>query len=148
MSNAENIQFYGSITNRLDSHRCYTKETEPTVGMDATYYAWSDRYPLTVVEVSKNWNNKNYDIVVCQQDKATPDKDKGYDYFGNQVYKYERNLDGAKYYLKSFIYKHPQAGETKIYKSVRWNDQSKRWNVLGKSNIGFGIKEKYCDPSF
>jgi len=47
---------YGLLNNRWASHRCYKEEHQPRVGMGATYYAWSDRYPLTVIEVNKNWN--------------------------------------------------------------------------------------------
>jgi hypothetical protein len=43
------MRLYGNLTNRISEHRT---NPAPTVGMGATIYAWSDRYPATVRAVS------------------------------------------------------------------------------------------------
>lgn len=143
MSHLEKIDYYGCINSRLAGHRCYKPEDEPKIGGDATYLAWSDKYPLTVINIVKE---KKYDIVVCQVDASTPAE--GHDYFGEQKYTFKPNPNGRIYHVKSYDYIHPEAGKTKVYLEVRWNEHTKRWNKVGGTNIAFGYKTKYEDPSF
>ena len=151
---------YGLLNNRWASHRCYKEEHQPRVGMGATYYAWSDRYPLTVIEVNKNWNNKGYDIIVCQRDNEKVKKDEngkviGDYYNGDLQYEYIQNPEGTKYYLRSYNYfsvdkdKSPDGVWTKVYLEVYYNKMTERWNKKDDQiNIGFGVKEAYTDPTF
>jgi hypothetical protein len=44
----------GSLINILARNGCYSSDNEPHVGMGATYNSYSDRHPLTVINVIKN----------------------------------------------------------------------------------------------
>tara|TARA_R100000773_G_C4184855_1_gene93071 strand:+ start:406 stop:813 length:408 start_codon:yes stop_codon:yes gene_type:complete len=131
--------------NILSARNCYDKE-KITVGMGATYHMWSDSYPYTVIKIHKKFEGKNYDILELQSDKHIPTKD--CNYFENQSYIYERDLDGNIIYLKSYDYDHPEHGKKTIYHQVIWNKLTKRWKIVTKQPVSFGSRLYYNDPSF
>ena len=141
------IKWQGSIINRIDEHRCYTKEKQPVVGMGATEYMWSDRHAMTVTEVHKNWRGKDFDIVVVQQDHAKRKDNNGMS--DCQSYEYTPNPDGKKITLKGKEYMHPDGIPVKVYHEVMWNEKTNRWNNSSYgSSIGFGHRDEHYDFTF
>ena len=131
--------------NILSARNCYDKQ-KITVGMGATYHYWSNRYPYTIIKIHEKFEGKKYDILELQQDKYIPTKD--CNYFGNQSYTYERDLDGNIIFLKSFNYDHPEHGKKTMYHHVYWNKVTKRWKISNKLPVSFGHRCYYNDPSF
>ncbi len=137
----------GSFQNRINENRCYKKEDQPVVGMGATEYLYSDRNAMTVVEVNNNWKGKGYDIVVCQRDNA--ERKDSYGMSDSQDYEYTPNPNGRKITLQGKKFMHPDNILVKVYSQVRWNEKTKRWNLIDTSSkIGFGIRSEYYDFSF
>lgn len=94
---------------------------KPQTGEGMTMIIGSDCYPFTVIE-----SNPKKSTITVQADNAIPDKENGYDYFSNQVYKYERNENGTTHVLK-------------FNKNGSWVSDGLKF-VEGRS--------KYQDPSF
>jgi hypothetical protein len=97
---------------------------KPEVGMGATVGYVNDRYPYTIIEVNKAGTR-----IKLQQDFAEPDKENGYEYFGNQVYIISPNPNGSIYEM-----------------SLRKNG---KWKVIGGSTTAtIGHRDRYENPSF
>lgn len=97
----------------------------PVVGMGATYYIGSDRYPYTIIAV-----NKTGKTICVQRDKATPAE--GYDYYSKQVYNYTPNL----------------LGDIEVY-TLRKNGRFYRQGETSKYGcLVIGKRNQYQDPSF
>ena len=97
----------------------------PEVGMGATYVVGSDRYPYTIVEVSKSGNR-----ITVQSDREYAAE--GYNYYSNQVFTYTPNTDGSLHILS-------------------YRKKNNVWREVGKkSSLYFYIGERrfYQDPSF
>lgn len=60
------------------------------VGSGASYGVGSDCYPYTIVGIV------NERTVVVQADRYEPDTENGYDYYGNQVYRYYPDQNGER----------------------------------------------------
>tara|TARA_R110000824_G_scaffold73492_1_gene187147 strand:+ start:154 stop:567 length:414 start_codon:yes stop_codon:yes gene_type:complete len=135
----------GSIINILAKNGCYASDNEPYVGMGATYNSYSDRHPLTVVNVIKK---KNHEIVVCREDNAVRVDKNGMSEC--QDYEYSPNVNGTVYYLRSKKVVSSCGEPTKIYERVRKNEESGRWNIVkfNKTPVSFGSRNKYHDFSF
>lgn len=101
------------------------------VGSGATYGVGSDCYPYTVVEII---NEKK---VVVQADKYEADKDNGYDYYGNQVYKYFTDQNGGRKIVT-------------LRKNGMWLPVGSVVSRGGCYANGFslGFRRAYQDPSF
>ena len=139
------MKAFGSITNRIAESYCYSEDQEPYVGMGATYNSWSDRSPLTVIEIIKE---KNYEIIVCQEDFAKRTDSNGMS--ESQNYEYSPNPDGCLYYVRSKEVISKEGVPAKIYENVRKNEKTGRWNVIKwhRTPISFGRRNKYHDFSF
>ena len=98
----------------------------PKVGVGATIGIGSDCYPATVIEVSKNGRT-----VTVQMDNYKPSE--GYEYYGNQVYDFIPNPNGAK----------------EVW-TLRNHGRYARKGVKKGSgcNISFNGRRAYSDPSF
>lgn len=98
----------------------------PYVGEGVTYGWGSDRYPATIIEVSKNLRT-----IVIQDDTATPIKE-GYDYYSNQKYDITPNPEGGK-------------------QTFTWRDRGvwvKKGLAKASGFLSFSGRDKYSDPSF
>ncbi|WP_306150695.1 hypothetical protein [Roseovarius sp. MMSF_3281] len=104
---------------------------EPEVGMGATLLSWTDRKAATVIEVDGK-------IVKVQHDTAIRTDDLGMT--DCQSYRYERNPGGC---IETFR-RDGQGG----YDPVHWNDQTKRWNKVGRGGLIVGKRDHYHDFSF
>lgn len=97
---------------------------EHDIGTPGYYSIGSDAYPITVIGYSR------YGYIV-QHDKFTGDKENGHDYFGTQVWKFERNPHGQ-------------------IMEVTYKPSRERWSPKGQ-NVGyvhFGEWYAHQDPSF
>jgi len=63
--------------------------TTPQIGTHGCYSIGSDAYPVTIVAVSKSGRK-----ITVQYDNYFGDKENGHDYFGSQVWRFERNENG------------------------------------------------------
>lgn len=98
-------------------------ETKPVVGMGATMYVGTDRYPYTVTEVSKSGKQ-----MLIQQDEFSATT--GHDFYGVQKYCFTPNPKGP------------------VVK-VRWNERLGWWRACNcKSLVSLGHRDAYMDPSF
>jgi hypothetical protein len=61
----------------------------PKIGTHGCYSIGSDAYPVTVIAVSKSGKK-----ITVQYDSFVGDKENGHDYFGTQVWRFERNENG------------------------------------------------------
>ena len=100
----------------------FPEPTEPEIGMGGTLCVGSDCYPVTVVDM-----NENKTEVVVQSDNYKPDV--GYDYYGNQVYIYERNTSSPKLHFT-------------LRKNGYWVQKK------GTQLLSLGHRRAYQDPSF
>ena len=98
----------------------------PKEGDGATIGIGSDCYPATVIEVSPNGKT-----VTVQYDFATPIKN--FDFYGNQVYSFECNRNGA----------------IEVW-TLRNHGRYARKGLKKGSGfyISFNGRRKYTDPSF
>ena len=135
----------GSLINILARNGCYSSDNEPHVGMGATYNSYSDRHPLTVINVIKK---KNHEIIVCREDKAVRVDKNGMS--ESQEYEYSPNPDGRVYYLRSKKVVSSCGKPAKVYEQVVKNEESGRWNVVkhNRNPVNFGERNKYHDYSF
>lgn len=109
----------GSLTNYMIGTE---RDLKPEIGMGVTELCWSDRYPYTIIDISKSGKT-----ITIQQDKAIRIDDNGMS--ENQEYRYERDLNGL------------------VYKA-RKNKYGK-WKIIGGgSQLLIGEREKYYDFSF
>jgi hypothetical protein len=111
---------YGSLINQVTDGM--TNGVKPEVGMGGTMLHWSDRTPVTVVEVSRTGHK-----LVVQEDTATRTDSNGMS--EAQSYEYERNPNGA---LTEF---------------TRRKDGSYRVKG-GNERLMLGHRDKYHDYSF
>lgn len=90
----------GSITNAIEVSG---GDPEPTVGMGATRYMWTDRHAMTVVEVGPKDAKGIPSFIVLQADTCKRTDDNGMSEC--QSYSYEPNPQGeklvAKFHAKS-----------------------------------------------
>lgn len=99
-------------------------KVKPEIGMGGTMSCGSDCYPYTVIEINKTGTK-----IKIQQDSAKPDKENGYDYYGNQVYIYSPNPNGPIH-------------EMSLRKNGRWTE------VGSTSSVSLGGRRQYQNPSF
>jgi len=98
----------------------------PEEGMGVTLGIGSDRYPATIIEVSENKKT-----LIVRMDVFKPAK--GYDYFANQVYEYEENLNGNQHCFT-------------LRKDGKWKEKGSSRN--SGFVISFRGRSAYQDPSF
>lgn len=108
----------GSLVNAIMSNG---NDIEPTIGMGATELCWSDRHPLTVIDISKTGKT-----ITLQKDNAKRIDKSGMS--ESQNYEYSRNPNGV------------------IYKA-RKNSKG-QWKIIGGHRILLGKREEYFDFSF
>lgn len=138
------MKWEGSFQNRLMSGRGYLPGNEPQVGDGATYMAYSDRYPLSVVEEFKVGKSR---MLKLQEDNAK--KVAGSLGWLSQKYVYSRNVDGRVYYVREKDIE-IDGVKGKVYEEV-YKNENDNWVLVNRDNkypIVFGMKEKYHDPSF
>jgi len=101
-------------------------EIKVEVGMHGTYSIGSDAYPVTVIEVYRNFRE-----IVVQYDNFVADKEKKHDYFGQQHWKIIRN----------------EKGRTEIF---TWKRKYKRFGPKSESSgtLHLGTWNAKQDPSF
>ena len=134
----------GSFQNRLMSGRGYLPGDEPQVGDGATYMAYSDRYPLSVVEEFKVGKSR---MLKLQEDSAKLVA--GSMQSEGQKYVYSRNVDGRVYYVREKDVE-VNGVKGKVYEEV-YKNENDNWVLANRDNkypVVFGMKEKYYDPSF
>lgn len=95
------MKFYGNVLNRIAEDTGFPADYKVEVGLGATEYGWSDRYPYTVCSVDENWNNKGYEIIGIQADDYKRIDNRGMD--DDQDYEYTPNTDNPVMYLKSSV---------------------------------------------
>ena len=96
------------------------------VGGPATIYAYSDRYPGTVISVTDN------EIIVTEDNYKRIDNNGMSE---SQEYEYESNSDGRKF----------------IFRKVRSGKFKGQWRENGLSTgmpVNFNYRQKYYDFSF
>jgi hypothetical protein len=116
----------GSVVNHIYSRSSLT----PEVGMGATILSWSDRSACTVI----GWNGR---LLTVQKDRAIRTDKNGMSEC--QTYQYERDPDGAIYTFKL---------TSKGWVKVWFNQDTQRWNTVGKGGITVGTRETYYDYTF
>lgn len=93
----ENIKYYNmdeiALTKIFSPRELIGLFGKPSVGDGGTILKGSDRYPFTIIESKKNTIK-----MTVQEDISI--KDKNYDYYGNQIYSFERNPNGKTYIVK------------------------------------------------
>lgn len=124
----------GSLLNHVMSGG---EQPEPEVGMGATYFAWTDRYALTVVEIKGS-------VVVLREDRAIRTDKNGMS--DDQSYRYESDPEGKEYRVKL------KDGVWRRMGYV-WVDSvgDYRWRMLPKGqggSISFGARRAYHDYTF
>lgn len=102
------------------------KEQIIYVGMPATNYVGSDRYPYEVIEISDGGNL----ITVREMDAISAD---GYDYYCNQVYTYRSCPQG-----RTIVLSKRKDGK---YRPVGMS-------LRNTSSFYFGVASYYQDPHF
>ena len=120
----------GRDTGSLINHVMSCSSLAPEVGMGATILSWSDRNPATVI----GWNGK---LLTVQYDKAIRTDSNGMSEC--QQYDYERDPDGAIRHYKL---------TPKGWFEVSFNEETQRWNTVGKGGVAVGYREKFYDYSF
>lgn len=123
---AEDFMKYSNIEHELHADICICPIV-PRVGMRATYGIGSDRYPYEVVEVGgKIEKGVPYRVTVRRMKIILGE---GFDFYSNQVYNYESNVDASPEILTlrsdGYYRKHCKCGY---------------WS--------FGDADYYQDPSF
>jgi hypothetical protein len=115
----------GSLTNLIHA-RSTNGQPDPVVGMGATELHWTDRSPVTIIEVSKSGKS-----IKVQADNAKRVDDNGMSEC--QDYEYSTNPDGAihTYTLRS---------------NGRWVRKGEPMKQGGALRIG--IREMYHDYGF
>lgn len=94
----------------------------PEIGMGVTELCWSDRYPYTIIDITKSGKT-----ITIQRDKAIRIDNNGMS--EDQEYVYERDPNGI------------------IYKARK--NKYGRWQTIGdKTRLKIGEREKYYDFSF
>tara|TARA_R100001082_G_scaffold1404_3_gene1222 strand:+ start:18023 stop:18445 length:423 start_codon:yes stop_codon:yes gene_type:complete len=138
----------GSVLNRLMSRKGYLLGNEPKVGDGATYMAYSDRYPLSVVADFKVGKKALSRILKLQEDNAKLVS--GSMLSEGQEYVYSENPDGAVYYVREVDVYEDGVLKGRVYEEVYKNEKGNYVLVNNKNKypIVFGMKEKYRDPSF
>lgn len=115
----------GSLVNHILSNS--TKgQPEPVVGMGATELQWTDRTPVTIIEVSKNGKT-----IKVQEDHAKRTDDNGMS--ESQTYSYSANPEGR---IQTYT----------LRKNGAWVRKGEPMKEGSKLRIG--IREKYHDFSF
>ena len=143
----------GSIINRIKSRRGYLLGNEPKVGDGATYMAYSDRYPLTVIDRFRHVNqprkNPKGDIYLkLQRDFA--ELVSGSMQSEGQGYKFSRNPNGQIYYVREVDVYEDGVLKGRIYEEVRKNEKG-NFEIRNRKNrtpIVFEGRQAYYDPSF
>jgi len=119
MPNMETTMRLGAETGSLINHLMAKGGAAPEVGMGATICGWTDRYPATVVKVTKTQ-------VHVQEDNAKRIDDRGY-YTEQQDYEYTRNPDAY----------------VQVFRLTKRGLRAKNGNYLS-----VGHRNRYNDPSF
>lgn len=96
--------------------------TQPTIGMGATIYGYSDRHPATVIQISHGGRR-----LVLREDKATRTDNNGMSEI--QSYTYEPDPEGQIYHATL-----RKQGEYRLVGSTRL--------------VALGERNKYYDYSF
>jgi len=143
----------GSIINRIKSKRGYLLGDEPKVDDGATYMAYSDRYPLTVIDRFRHINqprkNPKGDIYLkLQRDFA--ELVSGSMQSEGQGYKFSRNPNGQIYYVREVDVYEDGVLKGRIYEEVRKNEKG-NFEIRNRKNrtpIVFEGRQAYYDPSF
>ncbi len=101
-----------------------TQKQEVAIGTPGYYSIGSDTYPVTCIAKT----SRGYTI---QYDKFTGDKENGHDYFGRQVWKFERNENGRT-------------------EEITWRPSRGRYQPKGRGvgAVFFGKWYAHQDPSF
>jgi len=97
----------------------------PEVGMGVTYGYGSDRYPATIIEISKNGKQ-----ITIQDDTAVPGEN--FDYYGNQNYSITQNPNGS----------------TRTYTFRKRGIWVQKGSARAIGFLTIGSRDKYSDPSF
>lgn len=126
---------------------------EPKVGDGATYMAYSDRYPLTVIDRFRHVNqprkNPKGDIYLkLQRDFA--ELVSGSMQSEGQGYKFSRNPNGQIYYVREVDVYEDGVLKGRIYEEVRKNEKG-NFEIRNRKNrtpIVFEGRQAYYDPSF
>lgn len=123
----------GGIFNILDAN---TKWPIPQVGDGATILSYSDRDAGTVIEVIKKGIMPV--IVVVQEDNAVRTDKNGQS--ESQTYEFSRNPNGR--------IRHFRQAKNGTWDEVIVNPETNRWKKNGSTNVKFGVRESYYDPTF
>lgn len=115
---------FGSLQNLMMGNSVGTKKGEtisPEIGMGGTLVHWTDREPVTIIEISPSGKT-----ITLQADIATRlDKNGMSD---SQSYSFERNPGGAKFKARK--------------------RKSGFWTTTGGERVMLGHRSKYYDYSF
>ncbi len=109
----------GSETGSLINHLMAQSGAVPEIGMGATICGWTDRYPATIVKITKTQ-------VHVQEDNYKRIDNRGY-YTEDQEYEYSRNPDAY----------------VQIFRMTKRGLRSKSGNGLS-----IGHRNRYNDPCF
>ena len=127
------MKFYGSVVNRMEENRDYTKGNIE-VGTFATQYLWSDRHAYEVIEVINQSHLILRRLTAIRTDKNYQSE--------CQEYRFESNKNGATM-------------EIKRRKNGGWNlirryeqDGKQHARAVEKVSISFGVADEYYDYSF
>lgn len=111
------MKLYGNLMNRISED---SLSPAPTVGMGATIYLWSDRYPATVTKVSTSGKT-----VTLTEDHAERTDKNGLS--ESQTYEFSPNPSGRVWTARKT-------------KRGTWR--------AGGNGVTFGSRAAYRDPSF
>lgn len=121
-------QEFGSLINHLTAGPSLV---DPIVGEGATILGWSDRRPATVV----SWNGKRVGV---QEDNAVRTDKNGMS--EDQDYTFTPNVDAPVRFF--------QRDRSGCWKQVMYNEETKRWKMVGGGGLAVGYRSKYYDFSF
>ena len=123
----------GSLTNHILS-RATIGQPEPVEGMGATILAWTDRYPGTIINVTKI----SQTVVYVREDKATRTDNNGMS--ESQTYSYEANPNG-----RLWTFRQTKSGG---WEELTVNPKTGRFNKVDGCGLRIGERAKYNDFSF
>ncbi len=124
----------GSLTNHLYS-RMVKGEPTPKAGDAATLLSWSDRFAATVTDYDHKTG-----IVTVNEDQSKRVDQNGMSEM--QEYEYTRSPEG---HGRTASFRKDKQG---LWKQVRFNPETKRWNKSDGYGLRLGVRETYHDFSF